>query len=345
MTSACIALAGCSMEKALNEKPPVQTEFATLDLPMTRADAYATTDELRINSARLVIFRSAGQAGAGQFILNKRKTTTIELATPFHEIIPVGKIDIYLIANEKATWDLGPNSDPVNIAGLTPAIIEARQLTYTAYPVVNSSNPVPMFGVYKNVDIHADGSLTQDGTPLNLVNGPDVDRCIAKLIVKMDFTDPNGNPMTFGNPSYPTGMYVRNMPKISYLYPKTYTEWNTTDFFDGAGVTPVIDASENLTIGKVNRTYTTYLPEYLPDMPSLRTWLVLLAAGKTFNIALGDGIEYRTKDWMAGNDATLTDLRISRNTCYIITITGILNNLIVFDVSVEPWDPISIDLQ
>ena len=322
-----VSLAACSTEKPVNE-PGGTTTTTSITVPITRADGDATADEVKINSVRLIIFRSPGQYNGGQFVLNKRKTTAAELATPFLERVPTGKLDIYIIVNELSAWNLGSNNDANNAAGLTPAIIKNKERSWTAYPVVNSSNPIPMFKCYEGVEIDEDGNMTYEGVPFSL--GAKVERTLAKVIVNINFDS--------GIPLEITSLNVSNIPRRSWLYAAPYNYITSADFFNGTAVSPVIDATENLDQGKPNRKYTFYLPEYFLMEPYWRTYITLVAANKSFVITLGDGMAVHDRDYMNTTN-NITDLRISRNHCYILNVLSITGDILIkFNVGVMLWD-------
>ncbi|GHV00090.1 hypothetical protein FACS1894159_05200 [Bacteroidia bacterium] len=348
---AAVALLATSC--ATKEEPvgkPQEVPQATLTIPpITRADGDATADELKINTARLVIFRTPtpGVWEGGQLVANRLKSTAGELAQPFHESVPVGKIDIYLIVNENVTnantttgWTTALNS-----TSLTEAVIENLSRTWSTYATVNSNvvNAIPMFNSYKGVDIAADGTMTYNGAPLVISGGTgkaNVLRSIAKVIVNIDF-DNGGQPFAINS------LNVMNIPTVSWLAPRPYPYTDAAHFFNGANLSPAINAAENLNLGKPNRKYTFYLPEYLLTEPYWRTKIHLVAANKSFDIVLGDGMGDPLHDqaYMAATNLH-ADLRISRNTCYIINIMSITGDvMIVFSTTVMAWNYIDVPVE
>jgi len=332
----------CSKESVKEITTPPAVETTTLVVPALRADGDATVDELRINSVRLLIFRSESISynGAGVLAVNSYKTGN----QSFEESkVPVGKIDIFVVVNEY-TNTLSPWKNILDSPNLTEADVKNLAKTWTdalgttnALPSVNASNPIPMFKSYLGVDLDDQGNMTYNGAPLTTLS---VERIFAKVIVNINF-DNGGNAVTINS------LDVNYVPTVSWLSPTTNNNTSESGFFSvtGIGTAPgtslTIDPAENLNSGKPNRKYVFYLPEYILVAPSLHTFLVLNAASKAFSIALGDGMGMHDNDYMNSSSATTSDLRISRNTCYIINITSITGEIAIsFTVSVNAWgDP------
>jgi hypothetical protein len=325
-------LAACSEERAVNV--PSVPEAETLgNFPITRAPGPATNEENFINTARLIVFRSQGQTNAGRMLVNKLLTGSPALPQniSFHELVLIGRIDIFIICNEYASWNLDQPT-------LTPAEIKNKELAFSSYPQCNSNIHIPMYGYYENVTIDEYGNLSMSGQSLDLITVPNVTRCFAKVVVSMDFTAPNPVP-DLGS------LRIERMPRKSYLGAQNYTFWNTSDYFDGTynpGLS--IDAVDSPSTGRIKRTYTAYIPEYLPDINSIKTTLSLFAAGKTHYIILSDKMDTMTQTQLQ-NTIQLSDLRVSRNKCYNVKITNINNNNIVFSVSVDGWVAETVHLQ
>jgi len=331
---AAMALLGlsCSTERIKEPPQPVAATTTLVLSPITRTDAMATNDELAIKSIRLVVFRSQSQpGGGGGMVVNQFKNS--DLATPFSVTVPVGKIDIYLITNELLGWNLGATD-------LTTATLKSKSFDWVNYPVVNTSYPIPMFRSYEGVSIDQDGNMAWNGAPFTLsgTGSASVERTIAKVLVNIKF-DNGGLPLTI------TSLNIKNIPRISWLYPTRNEYIATTDFFDGANVSPVIDSGENLLAGKPNRTYTCYLPEYIITQPYWRTNINLIAANRSFSIVLGDGMGTHDKAYMdATND--LNALCITRNTCYIVNVLSITGDMpVVFSAAVTDWDKTVVPVQ
>jgi len=331
-------------------------EKVFLDVPFTRAGYSAYED--KIITARMIVVRSPGQTNGGQVVVNTITPIEEDILNQkwvkFKELVPVGNIDIYLFANELADWGL--DAYTVGSSGLNTTALEAKMIDLNHYPVINgtpdyppvsSTHPIPMFLYHQNVKIDIDGTLTIGGTVLSNFL---VERLFSKvhLIINCPYSElPDATPMSLDS------VYIRQMPQKSWLIPQTYQTSN--GFFDGTYYDCPADAQvawntdSNGDPGFYHE-YIFYIPEYIAIDHTRPTYIVIAAhrdANPThrfhYKIPIGNGL--KTKNLVEMQESTnALDLRISRNTCYTISIKKITAfgeddvipiHLNVIDVS--PW--------
>ena len=315
---------GCTGEDGL---PPSEAKETTLQYTLTRS----AEDEGRVTNARMAVFNRIGN----QVLVN---TTTPKHGLTFEETVPAGILNIYLVANELPSWNLG--------AVLTPSELKGKVLPFSAYPVVDGTNDIPMLGSYENHPTTADIM-----TEINDNTCPDgtVERLYAKVSLDLScaFSDIDVSKIILDK------VRIRNLPTESYLYPAGYSG---STFFDGADIVPSIvhgyDPANNTGFSHVGIEF--YIPEYVITDRDKYSYLSIVAyeSGKPtstreYTLPIGDSIAVRTVEEMKGPSATLADLRISRNTHYQFTATIKAFNImeIEFSSKVVRWgDTGDIDL-
>ncbi|MDH6307065.1 hypothetical protein M2459_003122 [Parabacteroides sp. PF5-5] len=306
---------GCtSGEMPTDEKP---AEVTTLQIPITRS---GTENEDQIGNCRMIIFSKAGR------VLYNQKHNEADGLT-FTAEVPVGKIDLYLVANEQAAWNLDNVSSPGDLKG--------KQLAFSAYPLVDATHPIPMFGSYENIKAEPN-----DATVLSSAA---IERLYSKVTLDLScaFEDIADTEIVLEH------VAVNSMPSWSKLSPASYSG----TVFNGAQIAPAtLGTNYNATQSRDKKagfsaTYTFYVPEYLVSNKADRSYLAIsvyqkddITNKKTYKVILGDGIAdtqpgHNDNTYMGGESATLTDLRISRNRHY--TFTASIKN---FDASSDETD-------
>lgn len=288
-----ICLASCTSEESPYN--PEGRGTTTLQYTLTKA----TADEERITGARLVVFNLAGHV-----LVN---TTTPKYGWTFEELVPSGILHIYLIANEFPSWNLG--------AVTSPAELKEKVLSFTAYPVVDTSTDIPMFGAFENHPTTADVI-----TEINDNTFPDgtVERLYSKVSLDLscNFTDLGGKKIILDK------IRIRSLPAESWLFPAGYAG---TSFFDGADILPGTshgyDVTDNTGFSNVELDF--YIPEYLITDKSKYSYLSIVAyealnpvSTREYKLAIGDSIAVRTIEEMKSASATLADLTVTRNRHY-----------------------------
>ena len=331
----------CNQEKRIGTNPN-DAEKVLLSVPITRAGE--TVDEKRVSTARLIIVRSSGQPGAGEVLVNSNTPVTSgpnDEYQVFKEYIQVGYIDIYVFGNELPSWGL--NSIAVG-STFSFSLLQTKTYDFTDHPVVDATHPIPSFAYHQNMHVDISGVLRKDGYPITLI---EVQRLIAKVHVKINclFSElPDNTPIALDS------IFIRRMPKTSWLIPKYNTLTSDPNYFDGTyHAFPALTPSEEST-GGFFREHIFYIPEYLVTDITKYTYITI-AAHKVvaplqrfhWKLVLGNGIPTKTMAEMftiANND----DLTITRNVCYTYNIVRIIgfgdqeDRTIHLEADVSPWN-------
>jgi hypothetical protein len=297
----------CLQEEEYAGKSNRPGELVNVQIPFTRG---SQAEEDQIAEARLI----ACYANGGQQVwVNKLQSAP---NTTFKLSLPVGTLNLYLIANEQKSWKLDQLT--------TATQLKEKMLNYAAYPEVDASHPAPMFGKFEQLYIHSDGTTT--ATQGGSLGGENVQRIFSKVSLKLScrFKDlANG-----GIPIEVKSVSVKRMPKASYLEQARYTGAYPAGFFDGvqAPATDYAPTYEQQQIAGFSGTSTFYVPEYLVNDTALYTYLsiVLNVKGsahveKEYRLVIGDGLKNKQHDnaYMLGKNKTVNDLNITRNTHYV----------------------------
>ena len=352
---------------------------ASLSFAIPTSRGSGDDPEFVMEKLRVIIFESTSLGvETGIPMLNKLYFPDAEVFV-FNEVVPVGHLNIYIIANE--TDNLGDLS--LISASST---LRAAMLNYTTTPgnnVLPPPNGLPsipavlMYSEYKAAKVDLDGVLTHHQAKIG--SGGEtvllVDRTIAKITVHIncDFASMLGNTKISL-----TGARIVSMPYYpALLANQVYTGSASTDYFNSASlslasyITSVLDPAPPNTdvIGfkTIPSGFTFYMPESVPGAPGASnrgryTYLELtgVSVGTVpvlnllYKVPLGDGLgitvgatEY-TADYLLDNYATVpaSVLTVSRNTHYNLTlnITGLgMREALEVIVTAKAWNP-TIDL-
>jgi hypothetical protein len=332
----------CSDEReAPAPAPPVtdiEDPFKDGELPINLPVTKAINDnnpENKIISARLIVIKNS--------IVSNNKTFKIENGHLLHldsvyvlDTIPVGTVDMFIIVNEKTEWGLG------SIAKKSiyfPEDIERKTLTFSAHPVVDDSNPIPMYRQYRGLHISNEGVFSHGGTVIAMKNLGEVDRLYAKvtLALKATFTDmANG-----GDPIKIDSVSIKSMPKQSYLTPAAGLLYPAAPggYFNGQVFAPAtLNESGNYTADAagLSDSIIWYIPEHRLSDTTYLTYISIKASLKDNTlpgeqvefkkIILGDGADNIPQDSLrigSYNNAgiPLNNWFITRNTHYKVNAT------------------------
>ena len=232
----------------------------------TRSVSYPQSAEDNIETLRLIIFKSNSLGTEGELILN----TTIPVPAPGNDtikdvkvMVPVGYLNIYLIANESADMNLS--------TATTLADIRAARVDYSIAAANNHLTPsFPMFSEYKAVRVNVDGDIISTHNGITKVGGityVDVVRVVAKLTVTMDcnFSDLLGSWAI----ALDSARLV-SMPLKPWLSTNIKYIGSSTDFFDSEWddiSSHVVDkyTGVNITGFEIINGFVFYLPEHIVD--------------------------------------------------------------------------------
>jgi hypothetical protein len=313
--SSCAAESTAEPERRGEEK-------GILHVPMTRG-TYA--EESDIQSARMIVFR-----GNGDLVKNTNTPSDPMPYTPytFVDTVPVGYLNVYLIANEMAGWNLS--------AVTTEAQLMQKIYDYgapTQLPDADATHHVPMFGMYKGIYINALGNSTKDLTSPNPGVDPypiTVERIFSKVTLKLQCLF--GEQANGGDPVELKSISLKRVPKESYLVPKRFIG-GISDFNDYHTTSPYLAPTsgyvENAT--GFQDSISFYIPEYMANDTSLYTYLSIKANVKGFStidrefkLVLGEGLTHGNKFMLGdsilpdGHQRNVGDVSVLRNTHYVI---------------------------
>ncbi|MDR0430870.1 MAG: subtilase-type protease inhibitor [Tannerellaceae bacterium] len=307
-----------------NEDVPSKEEGTTvLQFAMTRATRPDLEGE--IETIRMMVFN-----GMGYCIMN---TNVPKNGTTFEERVPSGILDIYFVANELPSWNLG------TIAKMSD--FKSKVLSFADYPVVDGTHPIPMLGCLEKLN-----AVPGDVKKIEGGDGKLLERLYAKvtLNLKCTFADIVGNPKIIVD-----SVRIKSMPSVSYLYPENY---NDASFFDGSKEIPTkashgYDAANN---SGFTANFTFYVPEYRITHKKRYTYLsVYVHKDKTnalreYTLVIGDGVASRTIEEMKDvNIATQADLTISRNRHYMFDAKiGSFEYSLDVKAKVIPWEKVEV---
>jgi len=324
-----------------NEKPIVPTDQNTvyLDLPFTRAGD--PTEENRMATVRMIVV----QSGTGKVVVNTTSPYDSDIPDQtwhkFKELVPVGYIDIYIFANELSSWGLSTYTVG---STLSLAAIKAKTLDLTDYPEVDASHFIPMFLYHEMVKIDQYGDMTKGGVPLTEFK---VVRIFSKLQLNINcrfYKLPDFNISTNNYSLILDSVYIRRMPKTSWLVAKTHDQPGDSNFFDGTYLDPSFATltkpyaydnpnpslyDDGVTTDGFYHEYVLYLPEYIIADVSKFTYLVITAHTSLnptrfhYKLVLGNGMDGNTFEYMQ-TTTDPADLTITRNTWYTIKVTDII---------------------
>jgi hypothetical protein len=319
-----------------------------VDLPVTRA-VNDGDPENTIKTARLIVIKNS-------VVANNKMVTVASGAVNISDIIPVGTIDMFIIVNEEGRgWGL--DAITVNDTYFSENI-EKKILSFSAYPVVDATNQIPMYRQFKGLHVSNSGAFTFEGSPIVDMNKlGEVDRLYAKVTLAVGAVFAN----TVGkDPIQIDSMSIKSMPKFSYLTPSVgYLYPAAGEYFNGAvsGKTAKYDESTT----EVHDTITWYIPESRLSDPANLTYISIKASladnilpeeQEEYKIAIGDGafngVSGYTQAQMFAGNIPMSALFVTRNTHYDVsaTITSFSKtNESEIDVitKIIIWEPVKID--
>ncbi|MDR2388721.1 MAG: hypothetical protein LBD89_02905 [Tannerellaceae bacterium] len=320
---------------------PFEDGSVPVKIPLTKSVNDADPEN-RVVSVRLIIIRD-NVVTNNKVIANIANTTTnVELT----DIAPAGYVDLFVIVNELSEWDLGL----INIGEVfSSSILKNKVLSFTNYPIVSPTQPIPMFQMYENLRITVDGETLLNNTPVTLSS---VKRLYAKVTLNLNCT--YTNLVNGGDPIEIKQVSIKSIPKESYLAPTPYTETGASNFFDGSTLALKRDSNYTWTNTGFTSNFLCYIPEYLVSditrymyISAIVNLVTDVNAQREYKIVLGDGIP-NGNTYMLGNSKLYSDVRISRNTHY--TFTGNITSFDIRgeeDIEIRPqilvWEGVSVD--
>ncbi|MDR1745956.1 MAG: hypothetical protein LBR49_01615 [Tannerella sp.] len=337
----CLLLAGavsCVSEYDVTPKTePESEEKVVIRLPFQTKGTYQ--EESDIFKARIIVFKADGT-----FVLTDTipENPTGYVTPTFVDTVPAGHLNIYLIANELPTWNL----NTVTTEAQLKAVLYSEYYPSPGWPEADATHHVPMFGEYKNVLVDAVGNET----PILWRPGGDNSATVERIFAKVTFilTCQFSDQLNGGVPIELSDISFKRMPNYSSLVATRYTGsfplgFHNKDAIGGKGISSAY--SENATGFRDSVTF--YVPEYLVNDTSLFSYISLTAnvtgataLSKTYRVIMGEGWDkaigssayfltsahqhkFMRGDTVDryGNERTVLDLDIRRNTHYIFYAT------------------------
>jgi hypothetical protein len=296
----------------ISDENPIQEETTTILRvdPMTRGPEQEENYETKIQTARIIVTRLNGNVVANRLFPLIGDTVRV----------PGGYLNVYLIANERSDWNLNSYTT-TPLTQLTAADLKQKVYPFSD-PVVKADSIIPMFGKFENVLVDQYGNMSQNGTPISMIDT--VERIFSK--VTLDLSCLYSDLANGGAPIEVKSISVQHAPTKSYLDAKRYTEsafFNCVTAFSAGNYTPMPVANPT----GFRDTSVFYIPEYLVNDTSLYCYLSIKvnlvsdpASEREYKIILGEGQKTHGNAFMNRSDTTrnVTDLSIFRNTHFRI---------------------------
>ena len=350
-----LALGRCTRETINPDDPQGDvTTKLSLSFPLTRA---SSDPEKTINSLRVIIFRSDSWGNETGFVVNKLITLPVggEDEVDITEIVPVGYLNLYLIANEDPLWNLGSVNNPT--------ALNSKLLDYNANINGYITPSFTMYSVYKAVKIDMAGNITH---PDKVVSGTKtifpIERVVAKLTVTIDceFSDLGNRAIALDS------AMIVSMPLKPYLVPTLYPGLTSGDYFK-SGIRDISSgyfAAQSFASTPGFSTISGkellfYLPEHVLSNANRSNFTYLKLVGHmvssptttlTYRVPLGNSLGVLggyTADYLLEHfaDVPAAALTITRNTHYDLKLKiigfGERNHMEVNAV-VKPWAEVGI---
>lgn len=332
-------LFSCTSNEVPVPDKPAGIEQVSLSIPITRSPG--DNPENDILTARMIVVRSLGQDGGGKVLANNNTPVRVDDETvAFNDMVQIGKIDIYFFANELAAWNLASIT-----SGSTMPSLSDKVLTYSSSPYygpATSSTGIPMYAYYQQLEVNEEGEIEGDANRTFLM-----ERLYAKVLLNLvcNFDNIGGREIELEN------VAVKGMPTQSWLLAANYSG---NAFNDGAAQSPLsFSALPDPGEDGFMSTYRFYIPEYLVSDKTKYSYLYIGARLKdnpavkySYELVLGNGMATRTFEEMYATDISLSDLTVSRNTCYTLTanIIGFGSaNEIKVNLGAEEWTPVTVE--
>jgi hypothetical protein len=303
-----------------------------INLPVTKAinDGIA---ENKIATARLIVIKNSVVSNNKEFKIENGHLAHLDSVYVL-DTIPVGTVDMFIIVNEKPEWGLKAIAKK---SIYFPDDIERKTLTFSGHPVVDDSNPIPMYRQYRGLHISNEGVFSHGGTVIAMKELGEVDRLYAKvtLALKAKFADMKNG----GDPIKIDSISIKSMPKQSYLTPSVGLLYPAAPggYFNGTVIHPV-DGTDNYREESdgLKDSLIWYIPEHRLSDTTYLTYISIKASLKDNTLSseqvefkkiiLGDGAEAIPQDSLragSNNNASipLYNWFVTRNTHYMVKAT------------------------
>ncbi|MEG1635221.1 MAG: hypothetical protein RR388_06305, partial [Rikenellaceae bacterium] len=327
-----VLLPGC----AKHDKTPtgISNGEYNLALNITRAvgsDPYATANEIKIVSARMIVVATGNTPQQGRVTCNQYFTEA-ELAKSSNVAqawARSGLSDVYLIVNEpsESTTRLAAADDLKKLQDAT--------INFSTAPVVGATT-IPMMQCYRNVTIGTYPTVTTVD-----VTKTGVDRMWTKIRVRFKSVN-DATSIAAGYPDM-SGMTIKKVqllgvPNYSYLIARTYP-YSTTIVEDGLHDDAEVVKDHVLSSGAftdLTSSYEFYAPEFLGATLDHHSFLKVTAATtidnsmREYTIPLGEKVADGNYD-------------LFRNSYYDIaaTVRGYGKGDVDVVTNVKPWNKVS----
>jgi hypothetical protein len=320
----------CTSEEIQQEEPPVtfdEDPFKDGELPINLPVTRAVNDENpenKVTKARLIVIKNSIVTN-NKIFDNIYSVGTHDTAYVL-DTVPVGKVDMFIIVNEKSEWGLDAIAKK---SVCPPRVIEEKTLSFSAYPIVDATHPIPMYKQYRDLSVSSSGTFTQsDGTSILMPQLGEVERLYAKVtfVISAKFEDMvNG-----GDAIKLDSVSIKSIPRHSYLTPSVGLLYPASGgYFNGADsaqtsnyVADAVGLRDSIVwyIPEHRLSDTTYMT-YISVKASLEDNILPSEQVEFKRIILGDGANVFHQDSLRkgkndDKDLPLNNWFITRNTHY-----------------------------
>lgn len=336
--SLCLTLgmgSACSDDYFTEKYEEDNSQMAVVQLNIPRATS-ADEPEKAIESVHFIAFESGGGETSGNLQINKDITGNEKI------LVPVGKSNIYIIANAPASW---------NLDGVTNENILKEKITSWS---VATTTPFIMLGEYKGVTIKTGGTIIEADGSTSQTLGAKLKRLASKLTVNLKFaaeTDKKN--------------YIVDSVAVSYrpdkikLISQSYKEALFVDSKTDRIINPQIqDIAGDTTVYK---TMEFYLSEYMVSQENIEKSTFLTFYVHTegsdkkadFKVYIGDWFGkysydiFKDEGKKPGEQVGIQGLSVTRNKHYtlncILKAEEISATNIHVNTDITEWTVIDID--
>jgi hypothetical protein len=295
---------------------------------MTKTPVDLTNPEDSVVGVRWIVLSNPGRKVLVNEYIDRDSiedlTSNHEATISFRAKIERHYADFFMIANEFSAWGLGSYA----VGSIVfPETLKEKILNYSTYLQVNTSNLIPMAGIYEHLYIAADGKTYKNGdnTTGVLQDPGEIERLYAKVTFKL--TALASKQSNDGDSIDIEKIAIKRMPTSSYLAPYLYLGTTT---FDGADI-PVSPGANYVNSFAVTDSlfrgmFSFYIPEYLVSDTAKYTYASVgvrlrsdADAKREYRIVIGNGITTFKNDSLlkpTSPGRSYTTLSINRNTHY-----------------------------
>ena len=335
--SLCLTLGmgtACSDDYFTEKYEEDNSQMAVVQLNIPRVTS-ADEPEKTIESVHFIAFESGGEGTSGNLQVNKDITGNEKI------LMPVGKSNIYIIANAPASW---------NLNGVTNENILKEKIASWS---VATTIPFIMLGEYKGVTIKTGGTIIEADGSSSQALGAKLKRLASKLTVNLKLVEETGKENYIVD-----SVAVNNRPDKIKLIPQSYKEALFVDSKTDRGIPSLHDIKGDTTIYE---TMDFYLSEYLVSQENIEksTFLTFYVhtvgsnEKSNFKVYIGDWFGkysydiFKDENKRPGELVGIQGLNVTRNKHYTLNCILKAGETVAMgtfvDTEITEWTLIDID--